>query len=44
MLKLNPYVTDTGPRKPNVSQMWPAKQKELPTPGLSPPTPFFAHV
>jgi hypothetical protein len=33
-LKSNPYVTDTGPRRPNVLPMWPTRQKELPTPGV----------
>ncbi len=36
-LKFNPYVSDTGPRRPNVLPLWPARQKELPTPGLGGP-------
>ncbi len=28
------HVTDTGPSRPNVLPMWPARQKELPTPAL----------
>jgi hypothetical protein len=31
MLKFNPYVSDTGLRRPNMLPMWPSRQNELPT-------------
>jgi hypothetical protein len=34
-LKFRPFVTDTGPRRPNVLPMLPTRQKELATPGLA---------
>ncbi len=34
-LTFKPYVTVTGPRRPNVLPMWPARQKELPTPAIA---------
>ncbi len=34
-LKFNPYVTNTVPRRLNVLLMWPATQKELPTPDIT---------